>query len=413
MKFGKKALAIFLAALFLMSTCAAAAFGLAAGVTQSTDPIALNDPLEAFSRLPSFGTELASPSAKGFPEDIIVVNSNHIQGVARYGAYTIISVSGDSSISSTGYFFFFSDQKLLGGFPSPEGLGTHTGAVSVAGDYLACSTGTTLFYDLSPLKSGNLPSATPVLQVGGVGSTIAIADYNGAPALYAFGGDNLKVLSLPLSGASTITELPFADQSQPSEYDGTGQWGTLNAWTSDNDALVADTAGNLWFFSLNSKLTLNNAISDLIGENGMNYEDVALLYKIDLSSGTATLTGPLATKKLEPYDSYLFALGSHFRFAASVQVFDADNFAIVSTPSLPGNLFLDAVNGTAKNVLDLVRPNTLCVNAYTTRPVGEKAPPSFLNIESRGFLNWLYQLLYRFLSIVNLEGVLGKLGIKI
>ncbi|MDR1410311.1 MAG: hypothetical protein LBJ12_08680 [Oscillospiraceae bacterium] len=417
MKYFKKSLAAFLAVLFALSTFAAAAFGVAAAssrVSKNTDFIALNDPLEAFERLSSFGVELAAPDSRGFPEDIIVVNSNHIQGLARYGDYTVISVSGDHSVSDTGYFFFYNGQKLLGGFSSPEGLGSHVGAISIAGDYMACSVGTTIVYDLSPLKNGQIPNETPLIASGSLGSTIAIANYQGQESVFFLGGNSLKILPLPLTAESAAITLPLETQAvMSSEYDGTGEWGKLNAWTNDNEALVTDTANNLWLFRLNSRLTLPGKVADLIGEEGMDYEDVALLYKIELTDSGAIMTGPLASKKTEPYDSYLFALGSHFRFGASVQVLDADNFAIISTPSLPGNLFLKEISGTAKGLLDLVKPNVLSINANITRPLGARPPASIANIEQRGLLNWLYQALSWFLKIVNLDYFLGKLGIHI
>ncbi|MDR3345304.1 MAG: hypothetical protein LBT21_06950 [Oscillospiraceae bacterium] len=417
MKQLRKALAVFLAALFALSTFAAAAFGVAAAstsrVTKNTDFIALNDPLEAFSRLGSFGVELASPDSRDFPEDIIVVNSNHIQGVARYGDYTIISVNAYIPSGDPGYLFFYSATKLLGYFQVPSG--SHTGGIGIAGDYLVIPAAQAYIYDISSLKNGVLPSSTPVLSqdigIGGGSLSATIVPYNGGTALLlSDSGFGMGIVPLPIMSGSTVTRLTVNSSAALfgtySEVDDIG-------WGANNEALVTDTNGDAWLFVLTSKIGLPGKAADLLGEAGVNYEDAVTLYKIELNGTSATVTGPYAEKLLEPFDSYLLALGSHYRFAASVQVLDADNFAVISTPSLPGNLFIKYVSGTAKSILDLVRPNVLPVNANVTRPVGSAAPTGTANIESRSLLNWLYQVLYWFLTIVNLDYLFGKLGINI
>ncbi|MDR2525982.1 MAG: hypothetical protein LBC83_07385 [Oscillospiraceae bacterium] len=414
--FGKRALPAFLAIVMLFSVCFPVPVGAAAcassRVRKSTDFIALNDPLEAFGRLKSFGTQFAKPDSQSFPEDIIVANSNHIQGIARYGEYTVISVSGDPSISETGYFFFFDDEKLLGGFSSPEGTGSHLSDISIAGDYMACSGASgTMLFDLSPLQDGRLPEKAPVLITDRFSNIITIADYQGQPALFSILHNTVKAIPLPLTPASAESIADVAvieDRTAPTPFGATYNWGVLGEWTNDNAALVTDTQGDLWLFMLNSRLILPGFVADLIGEAGMDYEDIALLYKVELKDdGTAVKTGPLASKKLKPFDSYLFALGSHFRFGASVQVLDANNFAVISSPSLPGNLAMKQIGETGKRLFDMISPASLRVNANVTRPQNK----AFNALLERSPFDWLHEALSWMLTTIDFGGILGKLGL--
>ncbi|MDR1410312.1 MAG: hypothetical protein LBJ12_08685 [Oscillospiraceae bacterium] len=419
MKHMRKPLAAFLAALFALSTFAAAAFGVAAAssrVSKNTDFIALNDPLEAFERLSSFGVEFAAPSSKGFPEEFIDLNRNHLQGVARYGEYTIVTLN-NRDFTNPGHIFFFDSNKLLGYFQAQDGA--YPSGIGVAGDYLVVSAHGESIYDISSLKDGRLPSSEPIVtvtgtSVGGLCNGATIVPYGGGQALlYGDFRFNVALVPLPITADSVAislsTDLSGMVEGQYTEHISSDE----TDWGVQNCALVSDTAGNAWMFILACKIGLPGKLADAIGEDGVNYEDAATLYKIEISGTTAVVTGPYAEKKLESFDSYMLALGSHYRFAASVQVLDADNFAIVSTPSVPGNMFLDYVSGTARNLLDLVRPNLLPVNANVTRPLHSGPPASTANIEHRSPLNWLYQVLYWFLTIVKLDYFLGKFGINV
>ncbi|MDR1805722.1 MAG: hypothetical protein LBQ80_02990 [Clostridium sp.] len=425
MKHLRKTLALLLAAMMAFSVFAAAAFGAAAAsasrVSKDTSFIALNDPVEAFSRLGTFGVEFAAPDSTAFPEEFITVNKNHIQGLARYGEYTIIDVNSDPDNHPNGWVMVYSSTKLLG-YWEMEGAGSHVGGIGIAGDYLIVPADNGKFlYDLSPLKSGEMPTGVPlaVYAHNGIGSgstALTYVEYQGQPALLC--GDysyNFGIITLPPQQGDSIIRLTTDTSGiEPCEFDEPDNYTEMD-WGVNNEALVSDVDGNAWMFILASRLTLPGVVADLIGESGMDYEDAASLYKVEIQGSTAVVTGPHAAKQLESYDSYLFALGSHFRFAASVQVLDADNFAIIDSPSLPGNLFLDAVEakGIAKTVMNLIRPNALPVNGFVTRQVGSAEPASFANIESRNPLNWLYQVLLWFLRIVKLDVVLGYFGVSL
>jgi hypothetical protein len=353
--------------------------------TGAADFIRLKDVPEAFSRLPATGTKLAALCSVDFPEDIIVVNSNHIQGIALYGEYTIISVNGQADV---GYFFFFDSENLLGGFSSPDGLGSHPGCLSVAGDYLTVSQiGLTLIYDISPLKDRVLPNPMPVAVLNTNSNASSIATWQGNDALMIYTGANLIAIPLPVTSASvdSAVTLPVQNRTLPSEYDPPASYNT-STWNADCTALVTDTENHLWYFSLVSKLTLSGHVADLVGQDGVDYEDVAVLYKIEFTDSDAVITGPVAVKKLSPYNAYLLALGCHFRFAASVYVPDENNFAIISTTSLPGNMALSAVSPAFKTIADIISAPALYINAFVT------GDSESCNLAYR-FLKWLVRVI--------------------
>lgn len=91
-----KILALVLAGVLLCGLPAAVAYGAGAKPEPSMEFTRLNDVPAAFDKLSPQGVKYATPSNKGFPEEIIKVNSNHIQGMAKYGKYTIISVMVES-----------------------------------------------------------------------------------------------------------------------------------------------------------------------------------------------------------------------------------------------------------------------------------------------------------------------------
>ncbi|MDR1928303.1 MAG: hypothetical protein LBQ33_06680 [Oscillospiraceae bacterium] len=390
MKTSKRILAIGMITALLFALCA----GGAAAKTPAlrTEFIRLNDVEKSFAALQPQGKKFAAPSSKGFPSDIIVVNSNHIQGIARYGKYTVASVNGHESKTKLGYLFFFDDKKLLGSITTPApvdgGSRSHPGGIQAAGKYLAVPFGDIVaLYDLSPLLSGNMPTLLAELPGGGMGSgSIGLtlyADENGKEWL-AFTDCDIQGVQL-LDPAALPDAQPVhlrVDRSgmTGSEYL-TGDWGV------NNTALVTDVNNVLYALILSSRQSMGGKLAGQIGEEGLDYEDAMVLYKIEIDGTEAKVTGPVAEKTVAPFDSYLVALGSHFRFTGTAQALDADNLAVFSSPSLPGNLALGIAGDELVQLADFFAPPTFTINAYTS----QKTLPSLGSCFHRG-LAWLLRL---------------------
>lgn len=274
----------------------------------------------------------------------------------------------------------------------------------MAGNYLCVPCGTDYLYDLSPLKEEKKPVLlAAVNRVAGMGSGsvgMTMITYEGQEALlFTDFGMTLGVLPLAQLNAEKSDSLNMLPLQVSKEYtEGTYQGGPEDIeskdWDINNVALLTDRDNNAWIIEMASKQGLSGKIADLIGEQGVNYEDALTLYKVTFNGNQATVTGPVREMQVQTYDNYLLALGSHFRFASTAQAINADSFAVFSTPSLPGNMALGAVdnaikaeNGFVKPIADFVNPPTLAVNAFLPQETC-KTP-----------LNYLYDILYWLLSL--------------
>ncbi|MDR1733751.1 MAG: hypothetical protein LBR73_02600 [Oscillospiraceae bacterium] len=359
------------------------------------DFIRLKDVPRALKAIHPVGVRWSNPRSDGFPEERIIEMGHHIQGIARYGPYTIAS---DAAAGESGILAIFSDEKLLYALDTPEGTGHHPGGIAVAGDILGVPfdhTRTYAFYDLSPLRAGAEPQLITVTDeiydFGTAALGLTFLTYQGEEVLLLTDQKkNFAILRLPLTAESKLERLQVEDNAVYAAYDdpdGTG-------WcVSETVALLTDTQNTAWLLGFSCRAGLRAKFVEKLGQPGLDNEDAVVLHKIEVTEGRATVTGPYYEREFQPFNACLLGLGNHFRLGGGVQVLDAEHFAILSTGGYPGNIALQYAHRDLKAAADKAIPRRYAVNAFLPQSAG--LPAQAANLAYRGLRRAL-QGVFRF-----------------
>ncbi|MDR3185305.1 MAG: hypothetical protein LBU04_00615 [Christensenellaceae bacterium] len=282
------------------------------------------------------------PKLKDFVYSDFTFNKTHIQGLARYKDFSLFTINGDpdkkDSASSTYYLYIVNDtnryplKRILPpkvpDFPE-DAIMTHTNSMQVTGDYLIVSVddesgkypGNWLwFYDLAPIPTGGDPVLRHMthvdMQVSACGS-VTIGDREAL--VLASPDGNLLVSDIP-DDESDPSSLNFI-KYQKSEDSDTGRYPQAMA-------LLTDSQNRLWHLLLDYGGKGNGETPD--------YANYVVLYSFEfLEDTTYRYKEVVPSFEVLPFDSFLFALACHFRFAGTAQVQEDGSFWIFSTQSIP------------------------------------------------------------------------------
>lgn len=272
------------------------------------------------------------PSQARFDYTKLILNSNHLQGLAIYGDYIITNLNGHISKTDVGYIFIYDNEGLIQEISTPKPkIGTeltHTSGMQVIGDYLFImmsgedgEPNHMLIYYLKTLNSGGEAFLFQDIIVedfsaASIGGTV-FKDNNGENVIVVIDKDRTLMKSRLGGKYFEFQKMTKAENS----YCGKGS--ELN-----NVAMFTDIDNVMWIFGMESE-TVGEGISTM-------YTDVLNLYRVDiLEDGSYRVSEALDSLECYPYDGASFA-GSHFRFGATA-VIDEDGALIVY--STPGQCF--------------------------------------------------------------------------
>lgn len=207
---------------------------------------------------------------------MITTAINHIQGMAVYGDYTIITVNGHGQAAK---LFIYDKAGLIQTLTLPDDVDEHSSGMQVCGNLLAIlARGTILFVDLRPLNEGGEAAFLPVDRLpSGGGMAVGITNYTDRNGVE-------KLLIVNTNG--TMLESPIPEDGTSFQWTRRGQYSGPKAETQ-NIALVTDTENNVYLFAFASEDSQEGSITDLIDREevgGMNFDDSIRLYALDVHS---------------------------------------------------------------------------------------------------------------------------------
>lgn len=268
-----------------------------------------------------------NPSQALFPFDQLILNSNHLQGLAIYGEYIITNLNGHISLTNVGYIFIYDREGIIQKIPTPEPtIGTeltHTSGMQVIGDYLFLMVSGEdgepnhmLIYYLKPLNEGGEAYLFQDIIVenfsaASIGGTV-FCDNDGEDVVVVCDKDR-TLLKSSLGIAQFDFKLMVKAEGS---YESKGS--ELN-----NVAMFTDSNNVMWILGMESE-ALGSGLT-------VQYTDVLNLYRVDImSDGSYKVSEAIYSLNCNPYNGKTFR-GAHFRFGGTAIIDESGDLIVYST----------------------------------------------------------------------------------
>ncbi len=279
----------------------------------------------AFASLNPNGIKSAfNPSQELFNYSQLILNSNHLQGMAIYRDYVITNLNGHLSLSKVGFIFIYDAEGIIQEITTPEpGIGTdlaHTSGMQVIGDYLFImmsgedgEPNHMLIYDLKALcSSGQAVLFQDIIvedfSSASIGGTV-YRDINGEDVVVVCDKDRTLMKSSLGGNRFEFRKMVKAEGSYG------GKSSELN-----NVAMFTDTDNVMWILGMESETVGQGLYTQ--------YTDVLNLYRVDiLEDGSYKVSEAVNSLECTPHDGKTF-IGSHFRFGATA-IIDENGYLVV------------------------------------------------------------------------------------
>lgn len=283
---------------------------------------------EAFLALNPEGVQSEkNPSQELFPFDQLVLNSNHLQGLAIYGDYIITNLNGHTNLTNVGYIFIYDREGIIQEITTPvPTIGTeltHTSGMQVIGDYLFIMVSGEdgepnhmLIYYLKPLNEGGEAYLFQDIIVenfsaASIGGTV-FRDDNGEDVVVVCDKD--RTLLKSRLGLAQFDFEPMVKAEGSYESKGS----ELN-----NVAMFTDSNNVMWILGMESE-TLGSGLTT-------QYTDALNLYRVDImSDGSYKVSEAIHSLNCNPYNGKTFR-GAHFRFGGTAIINESGELTVYST----------------------------------------------------------------------------------